>query len=186
MIEEIDFYDDEDTQKGKYMTFMSQKECFAIEIKYINEIIGIQKITQIPETKDYIKGLINLRGKIIPVIDMRLRFRQEPITYTDRTCIIIIAVEETVVGLIVEKICGVDEISDEHITPPPTIGQSKNSIKNRYVYGLAKVGEQVKLLLDPEKLIGEEELEELEKIATNKNISEGNVSEGTETEVVYE
>ena len=96
MAEEIikeDNPEEEDTQKGKYMTFKSGHEYFGIEIRYINEIIGMQSITAIPEVEPYIKGLINLRGKIIPVIDVRIRFNQEPFQYTDRTCIIIINVK---------------------------------------------------------------------------------------------
>lgn len=142
---------DEDTQKGKYMTFKSGNEYFGIELKYIVEIIGIQPITAVPEVEDYIKGLINLRGKIIPVIDVRVRFRQEPLEYTDRTCIIIIDVNGTIVGLIIEKIAGVVNISDADIEPPPSL--STENAKNKYVYGLGKVGESVKLLLDPVKLI---------------------------------
>ena len=102
MAEEIikeDNPEEEDTQKGKYMTFKSGHEYFGIEIRYINEIIGMQSITAIPEVEPYIKGLINLRGKIIPVIDVRIRFNQEPFQYTDRTCIIIINVKSTVVEI---------------------------------------------------------------------------------------
>ena len=96
MLEEME--EEEDTQKGKYMTFKSGNEYYALDIKVVEEIIGLQKITEIPETEDYIKGLINLRGKIIPVIDVRLRFKQDSFEYTDRTCIIIISVKGTVVG----------------------------------------------------------------------------------------
>ena len=84
---------EEDTQKGMYMTFKSGREHFGIAIKFVNEIICIQNITAIPEAEEYIKGLINLRGKIIPVIDVRVRFKMEPIEYTDRTCIIVINVK---------------------------------------------------------------------------------------------
>ena len=81
-----------DQQKDKYVTFQSGHEFFGIKIQYVNEIIVFQEITEIPESEDYIKGLINLRGKIIPVIDVRLRFKQEPIEYNDRTCIIVLCV----------------------------------------------------------------------------------------------
>ena len=90
-----------EAQKGKYMTFKSGNEYFGLKIQYVNEIIQYQPITAVPETEDYIKGLINLRGKVIPVIDVRLRFKQEPFEYNDRTCIIVISVKSTVVGLIV-------------------------------------------------------------------------------------
>ena len=126
MAEEIikeDNPEEEDTQKGKYMTFKSGHEYFGIEIRYISEIIGMQSITAIPEVEPYIKGLINLRGKIIPVIDVRIRFNQEPFQYTDRTC-----------------------------------------TKNKYVYGLGKTGNSVKLLLDPEKLIKDEDIAAFEEM----------------------
>ena len=124
-----------------------------LKIEYVNEIIVLQEITVIPETEDYIKGLINLRGKIIPVIDVRLRFRQEPFEYNDRTCIIVINVNSTVVGLIVEKIAEVVEISEENLMPSPTIAKQVKSQQDRYVYAIGKVGDSVKLLLDPDKLL---------------------------------
>lgn len=158
---------EEDTQKGKFMTFQTGKEFFGISISYVNEIIVMQPITAIPEVEDYIKGLINLRGKIIPVIDVRTRFRMEPLEYTDRTCIIVINVKSTVVGLIVEKIAEVDTIPEEDIVPPPSLGHKENE-HNKYVYGLAKTGDSVKLLLDPEKLIRDEDLEAIEEMQEEK------------------
>ena len=109
------------SQKDKYVTFKSGNEFFGLKIEYVNEIIVFQEITEIPESEDYVKGLINLRGKIIPVIDVRLRFKQEPFEYNDRTCIIVINVRDLVVGLIVEKIAEVVEIKEEDVLPPPSI-----------------------------------------------------------------
>lgn len=154
---------EEDVQKGKFMTFQTGKEYFGISISYVNEIIAMQPITAIPEVDDYIKGLINLRGKIIPVIDVRIRFKMKPKEYTDRTCIIVIDVKSTVIGLIVEKIAEVDTILDDDIVPPPSLGHRENG-HNKYVYGLARTGNSVKLLLDPEKLIEQEVLEAFEDI----------------------
>lgn len=153
--------DAKDTQSGKYVTFKSGNEYFGLKIEYVNEIIVFQEITKIPESEDYIKGLINLRGKIIPVIDVRLRFRQEPIEYTDRTCIIIVNVKNIVVGLIVEKIAEVVEILEEDIIPSPTVGKADKS-QNKYVYGIGKVGEKVKLLLDPDRILNDEEINALD------------------------
>ena len=161
-----------DTQQDKYVTFQSGNEYFGMKIEYVNEIIVFQEITQIPETVDYIKGLINLRGKIIPVIDVRIRFKQEPIEYTDRTCIIVINVKDTVVGLIVEKIAEVVEIKQEYILDPPSVNNEDRQ-QNKYVYGVGKVGESVKLLLDPEKLLKDEDLSVIEQIAVNDNSREG-------------
>lgn len=152
----------QDSLKEKYVTFMSGHEYFGLKIEYVNEIIVLQEITAIPESEDYIKGLINLRGKIIPVIDVRLRFKQEPIEYTDRTCIIVIHVQSTVVGLIVEKIAEVVEIPEENLLPSPSIGHNDKT-KERYVYAIGKVGDSVKLLLDPDKLISDEDLSMMEQ-----------------------
>ncbi len=151
------------TQQDKYVTFKSGKEYFGMKIEYVNEIIVFQEITEIPETVEYIKGLINLRGKIIPVIDVRIRFKQPPIEYNDRTCIIVINVKDTVVGLIVEKIAEVVEIKQEYILDPPAIGNDESQ-QNKYVYGVGKVGDSVKLLLDPERLLKDEDLNVLEQI----------------------
>ena len=151
-----------DTQKGKYVTFKSGNEYFGLKIQYVNEIIVYQEVTAIPESEDYIKGLINLRGKIIPVIDVRLRFKQPPIEYNDRTCIIVITVKSTVVGLIVEKIAEVVEIKDEDILPAPTIRHGEK-VQHKYVYGIGKIGDAVKLLLDPDKLLNDEDLSLLEQ-----------------------
>lgn len=160
-------------KKQKYVTFMSGKEYFGLKIEYVNEIIVAQEITSIPETEDYIKGLINLRGKIIPVIDVRLRFKQEPFEYDDRTCIIVIKVDGTEVGLIVEKIAEVVEIADDNLIDAPTLGKTEKSKaqKDRYVYAIGKVGDSVKLLLDPQKLLNDD-LVTLEQVAESADASE--------------
>ena len=154
---------DNDSQKDKYVTFKSENEYFGIKIEYVNEIIVYQEITEIPETEEYIKGLINLRGKIIPVIDVRIRFKQEPFEYNDRTCIIVLNVKELVVGLIVEKIAEVVEITEGNILPNPKIGKADRS-QNKYVYGIGKVGDEVKLLLDPERLLNDEDTALIEQV----------------------
>ncbi len=151
-----------DTQKDKYVTFKSGSEHFALKIEYVSEIIVYQDITPIPESEDFIKGLINLRGKIIPVIDVRLRFNQEPFEYNDRTCIIVINYKSTVVGLIVEKIAEVVEIQESNILASPSLGKGDKT-QNKYVYAIGKVGDAVKLLLDPDKLLNDEETLAIEK-----------------------
>lgn len=146
-----------DEQKDKYMTFRSGNEHYALKIQYVSEIIPFQVITAIPETENYIKGLINLRGKILPVIDVRLRFGQAPFEYNDRTCIIVIMVKDTMVGLVVEEIAEVVEIGDDSILPPPTIMRG-DKVQNKYVYGIGRVGNSVKLLIDPDKLLNDNDL----------------------------
>ncbi|MCI8449373.1 MAG: chemotaxis protein CheW [Eubacterium sp.] len=152
-----------DEKKSKYMTFKSGNEYFGLKIQYVNEIIQIQAITKVPETENYIKGLINLRGKIIPVIDVRLRFGQEAFEYNDRTCIIVLQVNSTMVGLIVEKIADVVEIKDNDILPPPTISRT-DQVNRKYIYGIGKVGDTVKLLLDPDKLLSDTDLSSVEQV----------------------
>lgn len=146
----------------QYMTFKSGTESYGIELKYVNEIMGIQPITEIPEVEEYIRGLINLRGKIVPVIDVRIRFKQEPFVYNDRTCIIIVDVKNTVIGLIVETIEDVVTIKDDDIEAPPSLTSA--NAKNKYVYGFGKVGDAVKLLLNPEKLIRDEDLSAIDDV----------------------
>lgn len=157
-----DDFPKKDVQKGMYMTFKSGNECFGLKIQYVSEIIQFQAITAIPETEDYIKGLINLRGKVIPVIDVRLRFRQEPFEYDDRTCIIVLNVRSMLIGLIVEKIAEVVDIAEDSILPPPTIGRADKA-HSKYVYGIGKVGNSVKLLLDPDKLLNDDDLAAVEQ-----------------------
>lgn len=156
-----------------YMTFKSGSEYFGLKIKYVSEIIQFQAITAIPETEDDIKGLINLRGKVIPVIDVRLRFKQQPIEYNDRTCIIVINFRSMLVGLIVEKIAEVVDIEEKDILPPPKIGKSDKA-HNQYVYGIGKVGDSVKLLLDPDKLLYDEDRAVAEQ-ANDSSDEEGEV-----------
>jgi len=126
---------EEDTQKGKYLTFLLGKEAYAIEIKFVTEIIGIQPITEVPELPVYVKGIINLRGKIIPVMDVRLRFKKKPVDYNDRTCVIVIDVLNISVGLIVDNVSEVLSISDENIVPPPEMNRGS---ENKYIKAIGK------------------------------------------------
>jgi purine-binding chemotaxis protein CheW len=146
----------EDTQKGKFLTFCLGKEVYVIEIKFVTEIIGVQPITEVPELPGYVKGIINLRGKIVPVIDVRLRFKKEPVEYDDRTCIIVVEAAEGSVGLIVDNVAEVLSIPDEDIIPPPDISRGS---ENKYLKAIGKVGEEVKLILECEKLMNENDPE---------------------------
>ena len=144
----------EDTQHGRFLTFSIGREVFGIEIEYVTEIIGIQPITEVPEVPAYVKGIINLRGKIIPVIDVRLKFGKEPELYNDRTCIIVIDIDKVSIGLIVDNVSEVLSITDDNIVPPPDY---KTGFQNRYIKGIGKVGSNVKLLLDCDKLLRDDE-----------------------------
>jgi purine-binding chemotaxis protein CheW len=145
----------EDTQHGRFLTFALGEEVFGIEIRFVKEIIGMQPVTRLPEVPNYIKGIINLRGKIIPVIDVRLKFKKEAVAYNDRTCIIVIETATISVGLIVDNVDEVIAIDDENIVPPP---DERSGIQNRYISGIGKVENEVKLLLDCEKLFQEEDV----------------------------
>ncbi|MBB6443983.1 chemotaxis protein CheW [Bacillus benzoevorans] len=149
--------EEEDTQKGRFLTFELGEESYGIEIKYVTEIIGLQPVTEIPELPDYIKGIINLRGTIIPVMDVRLRFKKPFRGYNDRTCIIVVNIGEISIGLIVDSVSEVLSILDEEIVPPPEV----NKTGNKYIKGIGKVGSGVKLLLDCIKLLDENDVEEL-------------------------
>jgi len=143
----------EDTMRGRFLTFIIGQEVFGIGIGVVIEIIGIQPISTLPETPDYVRGIINLRGRIIPVIDMRLKLKKEATTYTDRTCIVVIETQGISSGLIVDQVAEVLSIEEENITPPPTLTEDSS---NRFISGIGKVDGQVKLLLDCEKLFCED------------------------------
>ena len=149
---------EEDTQKNRFLTFSLDNGSYGIDIKYVIEIIGIQSITEIPELPDYVRGIINLRGKIIPVMDVRLRFKKEPKEYNDRTCVIVVDMSEVSIGLIVDSVAEVITISEDDMVEPP---QMNRGFSNRYIKKIGKVGNEVKLLLDCEKLLSENELDEL-------------------------
>ena len=144
---------DEDTQEGKYLTFSLGKEEYGIEIRFVTEIIGIQPITDLPDTPVFVKGVVNLRGKVIPVIDVRLRFNFSEKEYTDRTCIVVVTIRGMTLGLIVDSVSEVIDIAANQIEPLPKVNQITGS---RHIQGLAKVGEQVKILLDITNLLFEE------------------------------
>ena len=150
---------EEDTQEGRFLTFSLEKETYGIEIKYVTEIICIQEITEMPELSEYVKGLINLRGKIIPVMDVRLRFKKKPKDYDDRTCVIVIDINNISIGLIVDSVAEVLTISGQDIVDLP---QMSKDFSNRYIKRIGKGGgKDVKLLLDCEELLTDVELEDL-------------------------
>jgi purine-binding chemotaxis protein CheW len=153
-----DVYDDEDedTQKDKYLTFQLDDEVYGLEIRHVTEVVGLQKITAVPDMPDFVKGIINLRGQVIPVIDVRARFRMESREYDDRTCVIVVNVAETSVGLVVDEVEEVLDIPEAQIDPPPKVRRGKGS---GFIQGMGKMDEEVKILLDVDKLLHREEIE---------------------------
>lgn len=151
-VKEMDYLE-EDTMHGRYITFRIDEQMYGIQIRYVTEIIGVQPINQLPDMPTHIKGIINLRGKIIPVIDMRLKFKRPAADYTEKTCILVIDNQLLCVGLIVDEVADVLTIADENVSPTPNCGGANC----RYLEGIGKVGSDVKLLIDCEKLFNTEE-----------------------------
>ena len=153
-------------REGKYLTFTLADEEYGIGILKIKEIIGMMPVTTVPQTPDFVKGVINLRDKVIPVIDLRLRFGMESIDYTDRTCIIVVEIQGTIqtvqIGIVVDSVSEVLNIKGEEVEDTPTFGARLNT---DYILGMAKMEGGVKILLDIDRVLKAEEVEMLEKAA---------------------
>ena len=152
-------------QAGKYLTFTLAQEEYGIGILKIKEIIGMMPITTVPQTPEFVKGVINLRGKVIPVIDLRLRFGMEEIDYTERTCIIVVEIEgqtgTVLIGVVVDSVSEVLNIKGEVIEDAPAFGAGLNT---EYILGMAKIEGGVKVLLDIDHVLREDEISSLEKV----------------------
>jgi len=157
-----ELYDDEDTQKDKYLTFHLAGEDYGIEIAYVTEIIGIQKIAEVPDMPDFVKGVINLRGKVIPVMDVRTRFKLKPRDYDDRTCIIVVDIDDNAVGLVVDEVREVADIPESQVEPPPKTGKKTSS---RFIKGMGKMDDEVKIILNVSQLLYDDELEKIAAVS---------------------
>lgn len=153
-------------REGKYLTFTLADEEYGIGILKIKEIIGMMPVTTVPQTPDFVKGVINLRGKVIPVMDLRLRFGMEAIDYTERTCIIVVEIEGTEgtiqIGIVVDSVSEVLNIKGNDIEDTPTFGTKLNT---DYILGMAKMESSVKILLDIDRVLSEGEISVLENAA---------------------
>jgi purine-binding chemotaxis protein CheW len=153
-------------REGKFLTFSMADEEYGIGILKIKEIIGMMPITTVPQTPEFVKGVINLRGKVIPVIDLRLRFGMEAIDYTERTCIIVVEIESTAgtvqIGVVVDAVSEVLNVNAEDVEETPTFGAKLNT---DYILGMAKMEGGVKILLDIDKVLSSDELALLKKAA---------------------
>jgi purine-binding chemotaxis protein CheW len=153
-------------REGKYLTFTLANEEYGIGILKIKEIIGMMPITSVPQTPDFVKGVVNLRGKVVPVVDLRLRFALEENDYTDRTCIIVVEVEncgtQVVVGIVVDSVSEVLNIKGEDIEDTPTFG---TRLDTEYILGMAKMDGGVKILIDIDQVLNSENLECLRNVA---------------------
>lgn len=149
---------DRDSMEGMYLTFDLANEGYGLEIRYVTEIIGIQPITTVPDLPAHMIGVLNLRGKIIPIIDVRLRFRLPRRDYDERTCIVVVHTNDNIAGLVVDKVSEVIDIPNAEIEPAPVTGRKAK----HYIRAMGKIGQQVKLLLDMEVLMADEEVPALE------------------------
>lgn len=153
----VEFNDlEEDTLKNKYLTFYTDNQLFGILISEVVQIVGMQEITAVPEFPSYAKGVINLRGSIIPIIDVRLRLRKEEIGYNERTCIIVTSINNSYIGFIVDSVNEVTNIYNENISNPPQMGAD---YVNTYITGIAKLNNGIVLLIDLKKILNEKELD---------------------------
>ena len=139
---------------GKYLTFKLANEEYGVEILKVREINGLMDITAVPQMPHYAKGVINLRGKVIPVIDLRLKFGLPEIEHTEQTCIIVVDVGREI-GVIVDTVSEVLDLRGENIEPPPSMG---GDVDTSFILGMGKVGDAVKILLDIVKVLGSDDL----------------------------
>jgi purine-binding chemotaxis protein CheW len=146
-------------REGKYLTFNLANEEYGIGILKVKEIIGMMTITPVPQTPSFVKGVINLRGKVIPVIDLRLKFGMEEIEYDERTSIIVVEVRggtgTVQIGIVVDSVSEVVNIKNEDIENTPTFG---TRLDTDYILGMAKMGGGVKILLDIDQVLTDEEI----------------------------
>jgi len=151
---------------GKYLTFSLAGEEYGINILKIKEIIGLLPITTVPQTPRFVKGVINLRGKVIPVIDLRLKFGMDPMAYGERTCIVVVETEGTsgtiLIGNVVDSVSEVLNIKGGDIEDPPAFG---TRLDTSAILGMAKMDGDVKILLDIDEVLNVEELTGVEEIA---------------------
>jgi len=150
---------------GKYLTFQLGGEIYGLEILKVQEIIGMMKVTHLPRTPDFIRGVINLRGKVIPVLDLRIKFGMQAKEDTDRTCIIVVQImrngQRVTMGTIVDEVSEVLDIGAEQIEPPPSFGAS---VDTDFIFGVGKVGQKVIMLLDVDKVLCGREMDVVKQI----------------------
>jgi len=151
---------------GKYLTFTLAEEEYGIGILKVKEIIGMMPITTVPRTPEFIKGVINLRGKVIPIIDLRLKFNMDAIPYSDRTCIIVVEIDSdkatVLIGIVVDAVSEVLNIREEEIEDTPQFGTRLNT---EYILGMAKIQKGVKILLNIDQVLSSEEITTLKKVS---------------------
>lgn len=156
---------DVDVKGSQFLTFALADEEYGVDILRVQEIKGWTPVTRVPNTPDYVRGVLNLRGTIVPIVDMRARFNLEEVEYTPVTVIIVLAVasgeERRVIGIVVDAVSDVLNVSADDIKPPPDFGAKVNI---EFINGLATIDDHMVMLMDADKLVTSEEMSELEKI----------------------
>ncbi len=159
----------EQIKVNSYLTFKLGEEQFGVHVGQVLNILEMTKITEVPKSPDYMKGVINLRGMVLPVIDTRVKFGLPETEYTNNTCIVVMDLDmdgDTVhIGAIVDEVLSVIEIEDNQVEPPPSIGSKYQS---EFIYGMAKVEEDFVMLLDMQKVLNTREIADLAEQATQK------------------
>ncbi len=156
----------DESKAGKYLTFKLADEDYGISLLKVREIIGMMPVTSVPRTPNFVKGVINLRGKVIPVTDLRLKFDLPEMDYNDRTCIIVVEVagQDRIVemGIVVDAVSEVLPVKANEIEPAPEFGAD---LDTRYILGMANMEGRVKILLDIDRVLTTEEIALIEKAA---------------------
>lgn len=155
-----------DNRTGKYLAFQLGREEFAIQVLKVREIMGIQDITAVPQTPVYVKGVINLRGKVIPVVDLRLKFGLPEIEYTQRTCIIVVQIQGpegsvSLTGIVVDEVSEAVNITAGEIEDTPDFG---DGVATPYILGMAKSKGKVKILLDIDRVLSSQDMDGLKAL----------------------
>jgi purine-binding chemotaxis protein CheW len=160
-------------KEGKYLTFALANEEYGLEILKVREIIGYMNITAVPQTPDYVNGVINLRGQVIPVIDLRAKFDMDTAEVTEETCIIVVEIDQGQrkfsTGIVVDRVQEVLDIAGENIEEAPQFGSTVNT---SFILGMGKVEESVKILLDINKVLAGDDLEGFADRGSSSKVNE--------------
>ncbi len=162
---------------GKYLTFFLGGEEYGLEILKVQEIIGMMDITPVPRTPHYVRGVLNLRGKVIPIVDLRLKFGMEAVAQTDETCIIVVQAQGVQMGTVVDQVSEVLDIPVEDIEDAPSFGAS---VDTDYILGIGKTEGRVRLLLDIDKVLSSQEFADLQCFAGAEGDSEAGGADASE------
>ncbi len=145
----------ENENKREFLTFVLGDENYALDIMTVKEIRGYEQVTKIANAPDYIKGVINLRGDIVPIIDLRIKFNVGEVTYNEFTIVIMLVIEDRIVGIVVDEVSDVIKVGDSEIKSPPEFGVAFDSA---YLHGLTSIKEQMIILINIQKLIKSNDL----------------------------